>query len=179
MPLSLLPMECGANASWTEASRSVALVSAARIAAIYDLHGRCAYSLAMLILGNPVRAEAATEEAFGSLWYDDKARGEAGQLRTRLLQLVYAAADSRVSGRPSLPLLHPAALIKALPSSERQALALCLHGVTCAALDASEGAPPGTAALHLHRALERVRSARSALPTQRLARLASARPATW
>jgi hypothetical protein len=166
MPLSLLPMECGTNTSWTEAPHSVAPLSAARIAAIFDLHGRCAYSLAMLILGNPGRAEAATEEAFRALRYDEKARDEAGQLRTRLLQLVYAAAVSRVTKRPSLPLLHPAALINALPSSERQALALCLHGVTCAALDAAEDAPTGSAALQLHRALKRVRSARSAVSTQ-------------
>ena len=162
MPLTLLRRDCGSTTSPTEAPRSVAPLSAARIAAIFDLHGRCAYSLAMMILANQGLAEAATEEAFRSLRHDEKTRGEAGPLRTRLLQLVYAAAHSRVIGRPSLPLPNPAALINALPAIERQALVLCLHGVTLAALDASEGAPPGTAALNLHRALKRLRHARSA-----------------
>ena len=174
MPLALLQKDRGTNPSSADVSRSVAPLTAARIAAIFDLHGRCAYSLAMTILANQSHAEAATEEAFRSLRHDEKARGEAGQ-RTRLLQLVYTAANSRVTGRPSVPPRHPAALINALPPSEREVLVLCLHGVPCAALDASEGARPGTAALHLHRALRLVRHARSDLPAQRLARPVSAR----
>jgi hypothetical protein len=143
-----------------EARRAHAPLSAARIAAIYDLHGRSAYSVAMMILADREHAEAATEDAFRSLRNDEKARGDAGQLRTHLLRLVYAAAKTRATARaPRAPL--PALLTHA-PLSEHQALVLCLHGVTCAALDASEGAPPGTAALRLHRALRQARSERSA-----------------
>ena len=111
-------------------------------------------------LGRPAHAEAATEDAFRSLRYDEEAQGDPGRLRTHLLRLAYAAATGRATARaPSPPL--PALLTHA-PLTEHQALVLCLHGVTCAALDASEGAPPGTAALRLHRALRQARGERSA-----------------
>jgi hypothetical protein len=114
----------------------------------------------MMILADREHAEAATEDAFRSLRLDEKAQRDSGHPRTQLLRLVYAAAERRAIARASCSSL-PAPLIHA-PPTERQALVLCLHGVTCAALDASEGAPPGTAALRLHRALKRARGKRSA-----------------
>ncbi len=171
--LSLLPRNSVKKTSRAEDARPVEPLSAATIASIFDLHGRCAYSLAMMILANQRQAEAAVEEAFRSMQCDENATGQAGQhLRIRLLQLVYAAAIRRVVERPSYPSLHPAALIHALPPNERQALALCLHGVTCAALDAAERAPLGTSAMRLHRALSLVRQARSRTATPAPARLA-------
>ena len=149
------------DAKRAEAMRRVEPLDAARIAAIFDLHGRCAYSLAMMLTADQGRAEAAIEEAFRILQYDADVPVVADErLRLRLLQLVYAAAIKHEAERPVRPSLHPAASVNALPPGARQVLALCLHGVTCAALDASERSRPGTSILRLHRALGLIRDAR-------------------
>jgi RNA polymerase sigma-70 factor (ECF subfamily) len=86
------------------------------IAAIYDLYGGLAFSVALRVLGDRQRAEDVTQEAFVNLWKHagqfDQSRGS---LRTWLLTIVRNRAIDALRGqgardRAELPLIesHPA-----------------------------------------------------------------------
>ncbi len=129
-------------------------------AALYDAHGRQAYRLALALLADEAAAADAVAEAFGSLCRRSRLRREPRtRQRTLLLRAVYRAAAAHDRGT----------LLSGLPPEEREALLLCVHGVSCAELAATGRTSKAEVAAQVSRALRRVRDAPGTGPAEAVA----------
>src|ERR1700694_1597138 len=70
------------------------------LAELYDRYGRLAYSVALRVLGDPGRAEAAVQDAFFEIWHHAASFGvRRGALRTWLLTSVRNRSIDYLRGR--------------------------------------------------------------------------------
>lgn len=130
------------------------------LAAVYDAHGRSAFSLAVAILGDQRAAESAVLKAFGVVRRAHAHSDETeGARRTRLLQHVYRIASAAEATRPASRLGARAEAFLAVPPVEREALLLCLHGASRAELASINRVSTGTIDAGLRRAPARIREA--------------------
>jgi RNA polymerase sigma-70 factor (ECF subfamily) len=162
------------------------------LAALYDMYGRLAYSLACRIVGNPADAEDVVQESFLALWRQssqlDPARGSVRAFLATIVRRRAIDALRRRSGTPARPLEEVTALpadttdpaevasmtderesiqraLKELPKEQREAIDLTYFGgLTIAEMAGLQNVPLGTAKSRLRLALDRLRNALAVEP---------------
>lgn len=137
-------------------------------AALYDAHGDRAYRLALAILADEEAAADAVVDTFRTL---RRRRGPSGgsdaQQRMLLLRGVYRTATAARARRPADPAgTGRGALLDAIPPQQREALLLCMHGVSCTELATTERTSAAVIAVRLERALRHLRDAGAGLPAE-------------
>lgn len=148
----------GARRRSDESGRDGGGVPAAAARAVYDAHGRAAYTLAFGILSDRDAAERAVEEAFRTLRFD-LLPGD--QPRMLLLHVYDAATTIRDRQAPVAIPVDPAGPLDSLPSLERDALLLCQRGLTCSDVAAILRVPKETVIEFVHSALVHVQADRA------------------
>lgn len=137
-------------------------------AALYDAHGRRAYRLAFVLLADELAAADAVAEAFSELRHRSRLRREPrARQGTLLLRGVYRAASAALERRPlaaGSDDRRPS--LSGLPPAEREALLLCMHGVSCTELAATGRMSRAEVAGALTRALRHARDTGGAGPVR-------------
>lgn len=136
-----------------------------RAAALYDAHGPRAYRLALVVLADEEAAADAVVDAFRTLC---RRPGESGgsdaQQRMLLLRCVYRTAAAARARRPADPeATGRGALLDGIPPEQREALLLCMHGVSCTELATTERTSAAVIAARLELALRHLRDAGASL----------------
>lgn len=141
------------------------------IAALYDTCGREAFAIALMMVSDRRHAERVVAEAFTAFRCEPpRTARPAVRIRTLLLHHAYHAAARHLErAKPALlpqPVLRRNAnkrrnrqradLLNALPTEQREALLLCLHGASCSELAALHDEAAKTIASRLHCALTRM-----------------------
>ncbi len=137
-------------------------------ASLYDAHGHRAYRLAHVILADEEAAADAVVDAFRTLCRRRGPRGGSdAQQRMLLLRSVYRTATAARARRPADPGgTGRGALLDAIPTPEREALLLCMHGVSCTELATTERTSATVIAARLERALRHLRDAGAGGPVE-------------